>query len=112
MTYLLMNKDTPWLLFSCEHDEFGEIRLKELEWFTELRPLGYADLFSFLDRRKAPKHRKHIEQLLERYGCTELDGFIRVTHAVSLNDTFGSGKRPAPLNGQMFRCTAILLMKL
>ena len=44
MTYLLMNKDTPWLLFSCEHDEFGEIRLKELEWFTELRPLGYADL--------------------------------------------------------------------
>ena len=88
MTYLLMNKDTPWLLFSCEHDEFGEIRLKELEWFTELRPLGYADLFSFLDRRKAPKHRKHIEQLLERYGCTELDGFIRVTHAVSLNDTF------------------------
>ena len=38
MTYLLMNKDTPWLLFSCEHDEFGEIRLKELEWFTEKRP--------------------------------------------------------------------------
>lgn len=88
MTYILMNKDTPWLLFSCERDEYDEIQLAELEWFTKKRPLGYSDLFSFLDRRKAPKHRKHIEQLLERYGCTEIDGFIRVTHAVSLNDTF------------------------
>lgn len=88
MTYILMNKDTPWLLFSCERDEYDEVQLSELEWFTDLRPLGYVDLFSFLDRRKAPKHRKHIEQLLERYGCTDIDGFIRVTHAVSLNDTF------------------------
>lgn len=88
MTYVLMNKDTPWLLFSCERDEYDEVQLSELEWFTDLRPLGYVDLFTFLDRRKAPKHRKHIEQLLERYGCTDIDGFIRVTHAVSLNDTF------------------------
>ncbi|MGN0604621.1 MAG: HipA protein [Oscillospiraceae bacterium] len=88
MAFILMNKDTPWLLFSCERDEYDEVQLAELEWFTEKRPLGYSDLFSFLDRRKAPKHRKHIEQLLERYGCTEIDGFVRVTHAVSLNDTF------------------------
>lgn len=88
MTYVLMNKDFPWLLFSCERDEFDEVQLSELEWFTDLRPLGYVDLFTFLDRRKAPKHRKHIEQLLERYDCTDIDGFISVTHAVSLNDTF------------------------
>lgn len=88
MTFILMNKDTPWLSFSCERDEYDEVQLAELKWFTEKRPLGYSDLFSFLDRRKAPKHRKHIEQLLERYCCTDIDGFIRVTHAVSLNDTF------------------------
>lgn len=88
MTFVLMNKDVPWLLFSCERDEYDEVQLKELEWLTDLRPIGYSDLFSFLDRRKAPKHRKHIEQLLERYGCTDIDGFIQVTHAVSLNDTF------------------------
>lgn len=88
MTYILMNKDIPWLVFSCERDEYGEVQLAELEWLTDTRPLGYSDLFSFLDRRKAPKHRKHIEQLFERYGCTDIDGFIRVTHAVSLNDTF------------------------
>lgn len=88
MTYILMNKDTPWLLFSCERDEYDEVQLRELKWFTDRRPLGYIDLFSFLDQRKAPKHRKHIEQLLERYDCTNIDGFISVTHAVSLNDTF------------------------
>lgn len=84
MAYYLMNKDVPWLLFSCERDEYDEVRLDELEWFTDIRPLGYSDLFSFLDRRKAPKHRKHIEQLPERYGCADTDGFIKVTHAVSL----------------------------
>ena len=84
MAYYLMNKDVQRLLFSCERDEYIEVRLDELEWFTDIRPLGYSDLFSFLDRRKAPKHRKHIEQLLERYGCAVIDGFIKVTHAVSL----------------------------
>ena len=103
MTYVLMNKDEPLLLFSCERDEYDEVQLSELEWFTDFRPLGYADLFSFLDRRKAPKHRKHIEQLLERYGCSDIDGFIRVTHAVSLNDTFwvkeeGSGLKWADVS--------------
>lgn len=88
MTCFLMNKNTPWLLFNCERDEYDEVQFKELEWYTDLRPLSYVDLFSFLDARKAPKHRKHIEQLLERYNCSDIDGFIQVTHAVSLNDTF------------------------
>lgn len=39
-------------------------------------------------QRKAPKHREHIQQLLEQYGCDDLEGFIQVTHALSLNDTF------------------------
>lgn len=41
MTYILMNKDNPWLLFSCERDEYDEVQLAELEWFSEKRPLGY-----------------------------------------------------------------------
>lgn len=84
MAYYLMNKDVPWLWFSCERDEYDGVRLDELEWFTDIRPLGYSDLSDLLNRRKAPKHLKHIEQLLERYGCADIDGFIKVTHAVSL----------------------------
>lgn len=88
MDFLLMNHNIPWLLFVCGRDEYGEITVTELEWFTDLRPIGYTGLYTFLERRKAPKHRKHIEQLLERYGCNDLDGFLQVTHALSLNDTF------------------------
>ena len=88
MHYLLMNKEQPVLLFSCHRDEFEEVIATELEWLSPVRPLGYHDLTSFLEGRKAPKHRKHIEELLERYHCNDLDGFLQVTHALSLNDTF------------------------
>ena len=88
MQYILMNKDEPWALFSCVQDEFGEESAVLNEWYTDLRPLGLQSLTAWLEKRKAPKHRKHIEPLLERYGCVGLEGFLHVTHALSLNDTF------------------------
>ena len=53
---------------------------------------------SFLLRRKAPKHRKHIRQLLEQYGCDGLEGFLQVTYALSLNDTFWIRRAGSSLN--------------
>ena len=86
--YVLMNRELPMLRFACERNAFDEPEFSELEWLTELRPIGYGKLGDFLARRQAPKHRKHIKELLERYGCDDLEGFLRVTHALSLNDTF------------------------
>ena len=86
--YVLMNKDVPMLRFTCERNAFDEPEFAEIEWMTELRPIGYGNLGDYLARRQAPKHRKHIKELLERYGCDDLEGFLRVTHALSLNDTF------------------------
>ena len=88
MQYILMNKDESWASFSCVQDEFGEESAVLNEWYTDLRPLGLQSLTAVLEKRKAPKHRKHIEQLLEQYGCVGLEGFLRVTHALSLNDIF------------------------
>lgn len=88
MDYLLMNKDKALLSFRCERNEFDEVEAVEQEWFSDVRPIGYYDLTSYLESRKAPKHRKHIEELLTRYGCHDLEGFLKVTHALSLNDTF------------------------
>lgn len=85
--YLLMNRDTLVLRFVCERNVFDEPEFTELEWLTPLRPIGYGTLHDFLARRQAPKHRRHIKELLERYGCDDLEGFLRVTHALSLNDT-------------------------
>ena len=88
MDYILMNKDVPCALFSCEQDEFGEESAILREWYTDLRPIGLQSLTAWLEKRRAPKRRKHMEQLLEQYGCVGLEGFLRVTHALSLNDTF------------------------
>ena len=86
--YELMNRDVPVLRFTCERNAFDEPEFAETEWLTELRPIGYGNLSDFLAGRQAPKHRKHIKELLERYGCDDLEDFLRVTHALSLNDTF------------------------
>lgn len=86
--YVLMNKDNIVLSFICSRNEFDEPEFRELCWHVSYRPIGYKSLTGFLERRKAPKHREHIQRLLERYGCDDLEGFIKVTHAVSLNDTF------------------------
>ena len=88
MLFLLMNKDTKWLLFDCHEDEFGFVTGKEIEWYTELRPIGYDNIGDFLDTRKAPKHCKHIAEMLKKYGCESIENFLKSTHALSLNDTF------------------------
>ncbi len=88
MDWILLNKDTPFLEFSTQEDEFGDLMALERIWFSSLRPIGYKSLLSFLEGRRAPKHRKHIEQLLAQYGCRTFEGFLQVSHALSLNDTF------------------------
>lgn len=98
--YLLMNKNTPVLSFSLSKNEFEELSLQEQQWFVVYRPIGYKSLEGFLERRKAPKHREHIQRLLERYGCDDLEGFLNVTHAVSLNDTFWVKKAGSDLSWQ------------
>ena len=47
MDYILMNKDVPCALFSCEQDEFGEESAILREWYTDLRPIGLQSLSSF-----------------------------------------------------------------
>ena len=44
---------------------------------------GLQSLTAWLEKRRVPKRRKHMEQLLEQYGCVGLEGFLRVTHALS-----------------------------
>ena len=97
MCYLLLNKDIVWLSFRCERNEYLEVTAQEEVWYTEKRPFGYTNLTDFLERRKAPKHRAHIAELLKQYGCQELDGYLDVTHALSLNDTFWVKRVNSPL---------------
>ena len=52
--YVLMNRVLPVLRFACERNAFDEPEFAELEWLTELRPIGYGKLGDFLARRQAP----------------------------------------------------------
>ena len=53
MDYVLMNKDIPYALFSCEEDKFGEDYAVLHEWYTDLRPIGLHSLTAWLEKRKA-----------------------------------------------------------
>lgn len=97
MRYLLLNKDIVWLEFHCEQNEYLETAALEDCWHTDLRPFGYTNLTDFLERRKAPKHRAHIAELLREYGCDTLEGYLDVAHALSLNDTFWVKKEDSAL---------------
>lgn len=78
--YVLLNKDCAVLSFLCTRNEFDEPAFEELFWHVSYRPIGYKTLAGFLKGRKAPKHREHIQSLLERYGCDDLEDFINMTH--------------------------------
>lgn len=85
--FYLMNKDKKVLTFHIESRE--DLDIYEIERETDVTlPVGYTDIETWLGRRQAPKHREHIEKLLRSCGCYNLDGFVRVTYALSLNDTF------------------------
>ena len=45
--YILMNKNAPILDFRCRRNEFGEPEFSELQWHTNLHPIGYRGLTAF-----------------------------------------------------------------
>ena len=85
--FMLMNKDEKILEFSLQPYEFG-VKVEEGEQYSGIRPYGFTNMKEWLENRRAPKHREHIEKLLAECGCNTLDGYIRVSHALTLTDTF------------------------
>lgn len=82
--YMLMNKNTEIASFSVnsalESIDVNQQYVKLPGWITNLEV--------FISGRRAPKHRENIAELLRQSGCNTLRGFIDITHALSLVDTF------------------------
>lgn len=97
MDWLLMNRDTPLLYFCSSIDLYGDTLVQEKAWLSPLRPLGYPGLWKFLTRRRASTHRKNMGRILADCGCRTLEGFLLVSHAASLNDTFWVKEAASPL---------------
>ena len=86
--FYLMNQNEKVLRFEGRMNEFQVVDFTEKERYDAPLPIGYYHIHAFLKGRQAPKKRMHIESLLQHYGCNDLMGFIKLTHALSLNDTF------------------------
>ena len=86
--FLLMNKDIPVLQFTYVQEGISRV-FKESKWLSpDLRPFGYNELNVWLEGRQASKHRDSIAKLLKEMGCLNLEGFLRTTRGLTLNDTF------------------------
>lgn len=85
--YVLMNKDIEIALFDIV-EQFGEEHIDIKQFKEQLMFSWMTNLERFILNRKAPKHREHIDKLMKQCGCESLAGFLDVTHALSLNDTF------------------------
>lgn len=86
--YYLMNKDKKVLeleivknIIDCDVNLISEID-------KNILPIGFKNIASWLDNRKPPKHRKHIEDLLKLCQIDNLKDYLDVTYALSLNDCF------------------------
>lgn len=82
--YLLMNKDN--VIASFHVDDLLDAIVIDEEY--KKLPDWYGDLETFITNRRAPKHRENIEKLLKLSGCDTIKGFLDVSHALSLVDTF------------------------
>lgn len=85
--YILMNKDSEVAEFDRSKDQLdGRFTIVSAE--KEKLPIGFQDINIWLDKRQAAKHREHLRLLMAQCNCLNSEGFIKITHAASLNDTF------------------------
>ena len=85
--YILMNKDTEVLPFTIVYDRNNFYSFIADRPLGRL-PLGFESMEHWLDNRKASKHNGFLAELMDQCGCRNAEGFISVTHATSINDTF------------------------
>ena len=86
MKYYLMNKDNTVAEFTAK-EIVGEVYYVVGKELGRL-PLDFIDINKWLEHRQAAKHRQHIKTLMRECGCDTVEGYIKVTHCTSINDTF------------------------
>ena len=87
LTYYLMNKDETLLEFKIEGKGILQKCVEKRVLSTLPVWIQRSSIDAWVKNRNAAKHRKHIKKLLAEYCASEPEGFIRLTHCLSLNDT-------------------------
>lgn len=87
--YFLMNKNNVIAAFDEKPATAfsDELQLFETERIGTM-PIGFEDINTWLNSRKSSKHNAHLQKLMRQIGCDDNKGFIKTTHAATINDTF------------------------
>lgn len=88
MPYLLMNKNHIVAEIQESAGIISEEPVLSLTNISRSLPIGITDIDAWLSARQASKHNTHLQRLMLSLGCNTKEGFISVTHAASINDTF------------------------
>lgn len=85
MKYHLMNKNLLIGKFELV-ERYGNKIATGVELY-KITPFELGNVHKWLEHRQAAKHRQLIKELMVQCGCDTIEGFIRVTHCTSVNDT-------------------------
>ncbi len=87
--YYLMNKDNVTATIEIKRGiEFSDTSKFEIVEVSDKLPIGFSDINVWLENRKGSKYNTHLQAIMKRLSCEDNEGFIRVTHAAAINDTF------------------------
>lgn len=85
--YYLMNKDKIVATFRKGSDPLADdFQMTKAE--QDALPIGFQDINSWLENRQVGKRKKHIREIMAECGCLSVEGYIKITHGTTLNDTF------------------------
>ena len=85
--FLLMNKNIIIGNFDINSGEISNTYSFTPSNLSPL-PIGFKYIDEWIENRKASKHNAHLKKLMRECGCDNTEGFIKITHAASINDTF------------------------
>lgn len=87
MKYYLMNKDQKVIAFETE-EHFGVSEIVNERFLAGTLPIGFVDMGTWVEQRNYAKHKEHMKKWLAEWGIDNIDGFLQITHALGLNDSF------------------------
>ncbi len=88
MDYVLMNKDRELTMFKLEDNGNDVFSVSNVEVVCSNPYDNSMDLKAFLIDRKPPKNREYIDELLKAMQINSMTGYLNMSYALSLNDTF------------------------
>lgn len=87
MKYYLMNKNEKLVSFETNIQYGVTVFENELKLSGKL-PIGYLEIGTWIENRNYAKHKEHMQKWLKDWGIDTTDGFINITHALGVNDSF------------------------